>query len=244
MQILIRDWADIQQKIAVTSNPSYVRHKGKPLVAIWGVGFNDGRAYTLYDVKNLITQLKGPENKVSILLGVPYWWRTLNGDSMKDPLLHEIIKSVDLIMPWSVGRYDSESYSYISSILPLDITWCKENNVDYVPCVFPGFSWGNLQNNYNIYDQIPRKKGDFFWQQVAGAKQSGAKSLYIAMFDEINEGTAIFKCQPQNKLPLNKPGRFVGIEEGIANDYYLWLAGQATAWFRGKEGYNSTKPIR
>ena len=41
---------------------------------------------------------------------------------------------------------------------------------------------------------------------------SGAESLYLAMFDEIDEGTALFKCQKEGFLPLNGAGRFVGIE--------------------------------
>ena len=73
---------------------------------------------------------------------------------------------------------------------------------------------------------------------------SGAKSLYVAMFDEVDEGTAIFKCANQNNLPLNGNKQFVGIENDLDTDYYLWLTGQAGRWFRGESGFSVNKPLR
>jgi hypothetical protein len=178
------------------------------------------------------------------MLGVPYGWRTLNRDTENNPLLHTLIKQCDIIMPWAVGRYNSSSYESNAVTLVPDIEWCKTNNITYVPLAFPGFSWGNLKNNFGLYNQIPRNKGDFFWKQVAGAKMSGAESLYIAMFDEIDEGTAIFKCAKEGNLPLNGAGKFVGIEQDLGTDYYLWLAGKATDWFHGVGNYNAIKPVR
>ena len=40
---------------------------------------------------------------------------------------------------------------------------------------------------------IPRQGGRFYWNLVETAVAAGAKSLYVAMFDEVNEGTAVFK---------------------------------------------------
>ena len=129
-----------------------------------------------------------------------------------------------------------------------DLKWCRENKVDYIPLVFPGFSWGNLRNNPRVYNQIPRHKGDFMWKQVTGAKAAGAQSLYVAMFDEIDEGTAIYKCAEEGHLPVfgasSLERRFVGIEEGLGSDYYLWLVGEAGKWIKGGNGFNAAKPVR
>lgn len=247
MQILINDWNELQNTFSLfdnVKNPTYLRHNKKPLLVIWGVGFNDGRKYSTSDVQAMVSQLKGPEKKVSIMLGVPYGWRTLNRDTENNPLLHTLIKQCDIIMPWAVGRYNSSSYESNAVTLVPDIEWCRTNNITYVPLVFPGFSWGNLKNDMTIYNQIPRNKGDFFWKQVSGAKMSGAESLYIAMFDEIDEGTAIFKCAKEGNLPLNGAGKFVGIEQDLGTDYYLWLAGKATDWFHGGSNYDIRKPLR
>ena len=243
-----QDWNELQTLFSLfdnTKHPTYVRHNGKPLLAIWGVGFNDNRKYTIADAQQLINKLKGPEKKISVLLGVPYYWRTLNNDTENSSLLHTVVKSCDIIMPWAVGRYNTDSYAGIAGpSLAGDIAWCKQNNVDYVPGVFPGFSWGNLKKDYSLYNSIPRDNGNFLWKQIAGAKLAGAQSLYVCMFDEIDEGTAIFKCAREGNLPLNGEGKFVGIESDLDSDYYLWLTGQGTRWFHGESGFGAAKPVR
>jgi hypothetical protein len=243
-----QDWEELQSLFSLfnnTKNPNYLRHNKKPLVVLWGVGFNDNRKYTIADVDNLVDKIKGPTKKVSVMLGVPYYWRSLTKDTENDKSLHELIKKSDIIMPWAVGRYNQNSYDNVAlNSLPQDIQWCNDNKVDYVPLVFPGFSWGNLKNDPTIYNAIPRNGGDFLWKQVAGAKNAGAQSLYVAMFDEIDEGTAIFKCLRENELPLNGTKKFVGIENNLDSDYYLWLTGKAGNWFHGQNGFSNAKPIR
>jgi len=243
-----QDWEELQRLFSLfsnTINPNYLRHNKKPLLALWGVGFKVGRKYTIADVDNLIEKIKGPTKKVSIMLGVPYYWRTLTKDTENDTSLHAVIKKCDIIMPWAVGRYNQNNYEKVAlNSLPKDIQWCKDNKVDYVPVVFPGFSWGNLKNNTAIYNYIPRNGGDFLWKQVAGAKFAGAHSLYVAMFDELDEGTAIFKCLRENELPMNGKNKFVGLENNLDSDYYLWLTGRAGNWFHGQGGYSDIKPIR
>ena len=171
MDILVKDWNELQQLFALFNNkenPTYLRHNGRPLLAIWGVGFNDNRRYTVADIQGLVEKVKGPTKKISVLLGVPYYWRTMTKDTEPSELLHPLIKSVDVIMPWAVGRYNAETYATVSGhTLAGDVAWCKTNNVDYVPLVFPGFSWGNLKNSPSVYNDIPRLIGDFLWSQVA-----------------------------------------------------------------------------
>ncbi|QNL49916.1 xylosidase [Olivibacter sp. SDN3] len=244
---LAEDWQALQHLFNLFSNtehPTYLRHRGKPLVTIWGVGFNDNRNYSIADVDRLVDQLKGPNNRVSIMLGVPYYWRTLDKDTESNPALHELVKKVDIIMPWAVGRYDMESYKYSLTMLADDIKWCSDNQVDYVPLVFPGFSWGNMHQDSTLYNSIPRYGGDFFWKQVTGAKKAGAHSVYVAMFDEIDEGTAIFKCARADEVPLNGRFKFIGVENELKSDHYLWLTGQAARWFHGEQEFDITQPNR
>jgi len=245
---LEKDWNALVNKFNLFDNvehPTYLRHNGKPLMTIWGVGFNN-RDYSVSDVDKLVDKLKGPTNKVSIMLGLPYYWRTLERDTENNPALHELIKKVDVIMPWAVGRYNSPT-SYNPDYVVEDVKWAEENGVVYVPLVFPGFTWGNLKRDPAKFNQIPRLKGDFMWAQIAGAKAGGAKNLYVAMFDEVDEGTAIFKVKRENEVPLvsgDEGYKFVGIEEGLESDYYLWLTGQAANWFHEEGGYGAAKPTR
>jgi glycoprotein endo-alpha-1,2-mannosidase len=124
-------------------------------------------------------------------------------------------------------------------LIPEDITWCKKHHLDYVPTVFPGFSWHNMYPEFPS-NQIPRNKGEFFWKQISGALSFGAEMIYVAMFDEIDEGTAIFKCA--HYVPVGE-SQFVPIEKEIPSDYYLWLTGTAGKMLRREIPLQSDIPL-
>ena len=228
-QLLLKDIAEIADRYSLkdhVKNPSYLYHNGKPLVTVWGVGFNDNRRYGLKEAAHIIDGLKS--QGFSVMLGVPTQWRTLNGDTESDPRLHELIRKCDIMMPWFVGRYNETTYPKYQKLVEEDIQWAKKNQVDYAPLVFPGFSWGNLKGkDHNSF--IPRNKGSFLWTQLMGAIRAGAEMIYVAMFDEIDEGTAIFKCA--KKVPVGK-STFVALEEGVESDHYLKLVGEAAKILR------------
>ena len=236
--ILIRDWKELCKKYKLVSrnNNHYVYHHGKPLVAVWGIGFNDRRKYGYGQVKKIIDFLKS--EGCSILVGVPTHWRTLTIDAVSDTRLLELVKQADIVHPWLVGRFDNNTYEPYRKSIEEDIKWCKANGKDYMPVLFPGFSWHNMKKDAP-QNMIPRLGGRFFWQQVKGAVDAGAESLYLAMFDEIDEGTAFFKCT--NTPPVGESS-FITYE-GEAPDHYLWLAGEAAKYLRG-ELRSSRMPVR
>ena len=95
-----------------------------------------------------------------------------------------------------------------------DIEWCQRHKKDYLPVVFPGFSWHNMQPEVATLDEIPRLKGQFLWKQYRRGQKAGATMIYQAMFDEMDEGTAIFKCtndppvgESKFLTPTGRPGR-------------------------------------
>ena len=236
--ILIRDWKELCEKYKLVSrnNNHYVYHHGKPLVAVWGIGFNDRRKYGYEQVKKIIDFLKS--EGCSILVGVPTHWRTLTIDAVSDTRLLELVKQADIVHPWLGGRFDNHTYEPYRKSIEEDIKWCKANGKDYMPVLFPGFSWHNMKKDAP-QNMIPRLGGRFFWKQVKGAVDAGAESLYLAMFDEIDEGTAFFKCT--NTPPVGESS-FITYE-GEAPDHYLWLAGEAAKYLRG-ELRSSRMPVR
>lgn len=242
-QILLKDIAEVAERHALKDhrqNPSYLYHNGKPLVSVWGVGFDDNRRYGFDEAETIIRGLKA--QGFSVMLGVPTYWQELNDDTLDDPRLHDLIRLCDVVMPWFVARYDATGYPAHRDLIRRNIGWCKENGVDYAPLCFPGFSWRNMPGNEQS-KQIHRDKGTFFWQQLSGAIGLGAEMIYIAMFDEIDEGTAIFKCA--HRVPAGQPGStFVPIDEGIGSDHYLWLAGQAARMLRGELPLSEEIPAR
>ena len=54
--------------------------------------------------------------------------------------------------------------------------------------------------------------------------------VYQAMFDEVDEGTAIFKCTDKTPVGVSKFLDF----EGLPSDHYLWLAGQGGRLIRNE----------
>ncbi len=242
--VVIKDWKNLVDSMKVTSQgnkQTYLYHNGKPLVVLWGVGFGDGRRYTLAGVEKIIDFLQNDPvyGGCSIMLGVPTYWRELGRDTGKDPRLHEVLRKIDIIHPWTIGRYGTEeAYKAYSEVQKGDFAWCRENKVDYVPVVFPGFSWHNM-NPKDQFDKIPRNRGKFLWMQLSNAIKNGAEMIYVAMFDEVDEGTAIFKV---SKNPPVGASPFVKFEEDIPSDYYLFLSGQAGKILRKKVAFQEQAP--
>ena len=238
IQEVIDDWKSLRTRMHVTENAAYLNHRGKPLVAVWGVGFNDNRKYTLAECRRRVEFLK--QDGCTVMLGVPTYWRELSRDSLRDAALHDIIKLADVVSPWTVGRFGhpNDATRHGEKVVQPDIAWCAENKLDYMPVVFPGFSWFNLHGG--PLNQIPRRKGEFLWSQFVASKRAGATMIYVAMFDEVDEGTAIFKCT--NDVPTGTDSKFVTYE-GLPSDFYLRLTGTGAKLLRGEILVSNVIPI-
>ena len=244
---VIADWKRLIDRMKITKDKSYLHHKGKPVIAVWGIGFKDGRKYSLDECEKLVKFLKNDPiyGGNTVMLGVPTGWRSLHRDAVDDKKLHEIIKLADIVSPWTVGRYNSPQAArkHAEKVIKPDLEWTNKNQLDYIPVAFPGFSWQNLKKNHgeeSKLNKIPRLKGEFLWSQVTSFKQAGADTLYIAMFDEIDEATAIFKCT--NTPPMGK-SKFL-TNEDLPSDHYLWLTGKAGALMRGESKMSPVIPKR
>ncbi len=222
------DWQVLRKQMEITHDDAYLHHAGKPVVGVWGIGFNDNRKYSLEECQQLVSFLK--DDGCTVMLGIPSWWREGRRDAVSAPQLRQVLKQADMLSPWTVGRYRTpdEANRHASQVWDPDLAWCREFQLDFVPVVFPGFSWRNLHGG--PLNAIPRRKGEFLWTQIVAAKRIGCKMIYVAMFDEVDEGTAIFKCT--NDTPVGK-SPFVTYE-GLTSDHYLRLAGQGGRMLRGE----------
>ena len=244
-QLVMEDWKHLVDDLKLTNQgnqTTYLFHQNKPLVAFWGISAGTRESGHIPEIFDIINFFKNDPvyGGCSIHLGIPSRWRTLGSDTKGDPRLHEVIKQADVVHPWLVGRYNEENYeTYRQENIIDDVKWCKESGKSYAPTVFPGFSWHNMKGDQS--DKIPRNKGEFYWKQISGAIESGAEMLYVAMFDEIDEGTAIMKCA-QN-VPVGK-SVFVPIEKEVPSDHYLWLTGMAGKMLRGEIPFSEKMPIR
>ena len=168
--------------------------------------------------------------------GVPTYWRTLRLDSRTDLDWANIYRRFDILSPWMVGRIrtPADAVSFAREVTKGDIAATTAAGVDYMPTVFPGFSWYNLKQGRSPLNAIPRLCGTFYNIQVKSVLSAGAKMLFTAMFDEVDEGTAIFKIvRRPAELPVDAnllaPDQS-GCDPG--SDLYLRLAGDATRHVR------------
>lgn len=227
-----RDWAYLVDTLRITESPQYLRHHGRPVLAIWGLGFRD-RAPTPEQAAELIDFFKNnPDERfrVTLLGGVPSRWRTLSRDSKTEEAWSQVYRSFDILSPWTVGRFrDDETTDrfFRDEVVP-DLIESGRLGLGYMPVVFPGFSWHNM-NPTAPSNPIPRRGGRFFEHQIDQALQAGATMLYGAMFDEVDEGTAMFKLAPtRDSVPAGVPIVTLDADgEQLPSDWYLQLARQA-----------------
>jgi hypothetical protein len=229
-RVLKEDWKHLVDEMRILEDPAYLHHNGAPLIAVWGIGFNDDRRYSLEECDSLIRFLKDDPRYGgnTVMVGAPTGWRTGRRDALPDPLLQETLRKADVISPWTVGRYATpyDVGQHIEKTIHPDLDWCDAEGKLFLPVAFPGFSWHNLKSRPGRVaplNQIPRLKGVFFESQTKAYAEAGAESLYVAMFDEIDEATAIFKCT--NDPPVGESPFLT--YEGLPSDHYLKLVGQA-----------------
>lgn len=249
MDTVMEDFKRLQQQRRIVrdgSDRAYFHHRGKPLVGVWGLGFND-REPMLDEWERLIHFLRDDKEAggFSILLGVPCYWRTQSKDCIADTKLHALLEKADIISPWSVGRFGTaqDATARTDELLRPDIAKAAEWKSDYLPVIFPGFSWQNLQKSRGKeakLDQIPRRGGEFLWSQAVAAKSAGVNMLYVAMFDELDEGTAIFKTT--SDAPVGE-SKFVA-EPAVKPDHYLWLTGEIGKMLRAERPLERAVPRR
>lgn len=222
------DWIHMVDDLGLTESDRYLHHRGLPLVSLWGYTVRDDATLDqLLEMIDFFTNNPNPKYRASIKLGVTGNFPDVSNDWL------EAFKSVDVISPWFSGH--NEHYR----VQP----WCDNNNVDYIPVVHPGFSWHNLSLDYEDHgtsgdlNRTPREGGNFLWDEVTDAIKNDVKSIYIAMFDEIDEGTAMFKCaETINDVPAERDWVTLDIDGyDLPSDWYLRLASLTSKVVRGYE---------
>ncbi|OYU48747.1 MAG: hypothetical protein CFE31_09910 [Rhizobiales bacterium PAR1] len=236
-ETLLADWKKLTTENRILDDPNYVRQNGRPVLVIWGFGFKD-RPATPGQSLDLIEALTrtGGATPPFIIGGVPTYWRQRINDQLPDPLWEDVYARLDGLSPWTVGRFADEAgaANLAKNVMAPDMAWTAARGKLYIPVIFPGFSFANGGNSPERYNKIPRRCGRFYWSQVRATVGLGAQTLYTAMFDEVDEGTAIMPVAPTaREAPPN--AKTVTLDQDgctLPPTYYLDLAGKATKALR------------
>lgn len=231
-QSVVNDWIHLCDDMKIREDGCYLYHQGKPVVLLWGFGFAD-RFWTPRQAAQVIDFFKhGPKyGGVYLIGGIDPSWRTLRGGSRREPEWAAVYRSFDSISVWDAGRYrdDAGLERHRRLIWEPDLAETKKLGLGYMPTVFPGFSWDNLKGGAPGSSGIPRRGGEFYWRQFHHLASLGVRTVFVGMFDEIDEGTAIYKVT--NTPPA---GAHFVTYEGLPSDWYLRLTGAATRMVRGE----------
>ena len=147
LQAIEQDWPHLTGDLHLTESPAYMFDRGKPIVGVWGLGFKD-RDINPAQAAALIRYLRTASVPATVLGGVPTSWRNLGSDgrytdSHTEPQWGAVYRSLDVISPWTVGRFsdDTGADNYARQRLIPDIAETRRLGIEYMPVVFPGFSW-------------------------------------------------------------------------------------------------------
>ncbi|PUZ22613.1 lectin [Chitinophaga parva] len=237
----VSGWSNMQTEIktdwtskmsAYTASSAYAKQNGKPVVCIWGFGFNDSNhdfsAAACLDVINWFKNAG-----CYVIGGVPTHWRTESDDSR--PGFLNTYKAFNMLSPWMIGRIGNvnDVDNFYTNVQTPDQTYCNQNGIDYQPCVLPG----DLQERQRVH-------GDFMWRQFYNMTRLGAQGIYISMFDEFNEGNQICKTA-ESAAYVPAGSSFYALDEDgtpCSADYYLRLTGDGGKMFKGQIALTATRP--
>ncbi|KAH9964609.1 hypothetical protein BC827DRAFT_1265868 [Russula dissimulans] len=248
-EVIEADWHHLLRDKRVLNSPNYLREDGKPVIAIWGFGFED-RRHTPAQVRAVTSFFRNSTPGGAYLMaGTPTHWRTSDSDADKNPeFVNTWLESFDAISPWTVGRYSDQAGAdaFAEDRLKGDVTfignWTKSRgrHVDYVPVVHPGGSGFNLSNGQWARNGAPREGGRFLWRQIYNARKLRAQIMYGAMWDEYDEGTQFMPAITKTAaLPRDDDGRFSLIAYDVDGydvppDWYMRIAGYGSAIVKGE----------
>ncbi|HZU89416.1 MAG TPA: glycoside hydrolase family 71/99-like protein, partial [Stellaceae bacterium] len=181
LRVIERDWPHLTRELRLTESPSYIYDRGKPVVGVWGLGVKD-RDVSPAQAAAIIRYFKTTPVSATVLGGVPASWRNLGADarwtdSRTEPGWGAVFRSLDVISPWTVGRYrnDKEADEFARLRIVPDLAETRRLGIEYMPVVFPGFSWahGAGQARRSPLNLMPRRCGAFYRHQISNVIRSG-----------------------------------------------------------------------
>ncbi|WP_329102851.1 lectin [Micromonospora sp. NBC_01699] len=239
----VTNWTNMQSEIKAdwtgkmsvhTGSSAYARQNGKPVVCVWGFGFNDsGRPFGPAACLDVVNWFKA--QGCYVIGGVPTHWRSGNEDSR--PGFGDVYRAFHMLSPWMVGRIGNtaDSDRFYENVNRADQADCDANGIDYQPCVLPG----DLVEGQ-------RAHGDFMWRQFYNMVRVGAQGIYISMFDEYGEGNHIAK-NAENASMVPAGITMPSLDEDgtvCSSDYYLRLTADGGRMLKKQLALTATRPTQ
>jgi len=240
---IISHWKHLVDS-GLTAQDCYMNEQGLPVVQIWSFsGIQNPWIPINAEIGNKLINFFNQEGKYKAFLvaGVNWDW-----GSIKDQEYQDMYAKLKAVIPWNVGniaRNEKQEAMSSMSFWRSDFERTEGRGTIWIPTVYPGFSWENLQrvrNNPESAANIAgRRKGEYLWEQLYKCSEIGATSLCLSMFDEVDEGTAFFKIETRDMSHLNLKN-----SDGMPADWWLRLVREAHKYQREGKPLPKEIPIK
>lgn len=220
LEIITNDWRWLVDKAGILNDPRYIHENGKPVLFIWGFAVRD---FTVEQANAIVDYFSG--QNLYLIGGVPGSWQ-------KKPEWFDHFRRYDQMLGWM-----TRSGTDLEAQQKLLAGW----NRKILPHAWPGFSWCNLKKLPPGTSYTPRNGGEFYWTRLYNAIHCGADHIFLGMFDEYDEGTAIMPMSDDHPLPPAEYGQFIN-NEGRDPFWYLRLSGAAREILNGFRPLSSNLP--
>lgn len=226
-QVITNDWSWLVNQCGILTDSRYLHENGKPVLFIWGFSVS-GRNFTVSQADQIVSWFTN--QNLYLIGGVSSSWQANTG-------WYGHYQKYDQLLGWmetSLSNLNSEK------------TQLNGWGMKILPHAWPGFSWNNLQQTVFPTDYTARNAGAFYWTRLYNSVSCGANQIFLGMFDEYNEGTAIMPMSDShpdiyNAGGTNTWGHYVD-NEGLDPFWYLRLSGAAKEMLNGQRTLSSVLP--
>jgi autotransporter-associated beta strand protein len=219
--LLQADWQWLTGQFDILNDPRYVREDGKPVVFIWGLPVPN-RNFTPATADAVVDWFKA--QGCHVIGGIPNGWSALNAEWQNH------IAKYDGILVWM-------------STNTSEVSFFNNRGQDYYPHIWPGFSWAHLKKLPATppTQYTDRNGGQFYWDKGRTWINAGADRLFLGMFDEYDEATAIMPMTDDPPPPHTEWGRFIN-NQNKPGDWWMMLSDELKRMMWGQRANTGTLP--
>jgi len=229
LSVITNDWNYLVNECGILDDPRYLHENGMPVLFIWGFGTRNNFS-TAAEADPIISWFAAQD--LYLIGGVAK-------GKIKDASWQPVLRKYDQLLEWM--EYD----------LP-DLIALRQQvegfGMKMLPHAWPGFSWNNNKMTIFPYQYVARRSGDYYWGRIYNAINCGADQIFLGMFDEYDEATAIMPMSdnhPDIYVEVggtNQWGHYID-NEGLDPFWHLRLSGAAHEILDGLRPLSADKPL-
>jgi hypothetical protein len=248
LDIIKNDWKHLVDN-GYTSSAGYLHQNGVPVIEIWGfyahvAGSADKSQLSDLVVANqLIDFFHTPGPYQAYFIGSGPWWFSEPATISANPDWFTMIQRLDAFVPWNPGHLGTSGGVVKAAVS----TWQRDINTypnKWIPTIFPGFSDVNRGGNVT-----PRRRGAFLWEQykalaalTPNPNAPKANTVFLAMFDEFNEGTGIMPASVQLPAGSNLINYDEGVSPSLPTTSYMQWVGWGQYYLKTQQSFPTNAP--